>query len=242
MKICGAQTKPVTGNIQANIERHLLFIDRALSSGADTIIFSELSLTGYEPSLAKELSTRADHQQFDVFQRISNTCKASIGVGVPTDNGNHVSINMIIFQPNKSPLVYSKKYLHPDEEEFFVPGANFPSIIINDTSIGIAICYELSIPEHFRAAHESGAEIYIASVAKFAKGVENAAKTLSDVAIKHSIPVLMVNAVGIADNGICTGNSSIWNSKGQLAGQLGSSTEGLIVYDTVSEETIVKTI
>ena len=165
-----------------------------------------------------------------------------IGVGVPTDNGNHVSISMILFQPNKPPLVYSKKYLHPDEDEFFVPGANFPSLRINDTSIGIAICYELSIPEHFSAARESGAEIYIASVAKFAKGVENAAKTLSDIAIKHSIPVLMVNAVGIADNGICTGNSSTWNSKGQLAGQLGSSTEGLIVYDTVSEETIVKTI
>ncbi len=242
MKICGAQTKPVTGNIQANIERHLLFIDRALSSGADAIIFSELSLTGYEPSLAKELSTRADDQRFEVFQRISDTCKVSIGVGVPTDNGNHVSISMILFQPNKPPLVYSKKYLHPDEDEFFVPGANFPSLRINDTSIGIAICYELSIPEHFSAARESGAEIYIASVAKFAKGVENAAKTLSDIAIKHSIPVLMVNAVGIADNGICTGNSSIWNSKGQLAGQLGSSTEGLIVYDTVSEETIVKTI
>ena len=242
MKICGAQTKPVTGNIQANIERHLLFIDRALSSGADAIIFSELSLTGYEPSLAKELSTRADDQRFDVFQQISNTCKVSIGVGVPTNNGNRVSISMILFQPNKAPLVYSKKYLHPDEDEFFVPGTNFPSLRINDTSIGIAICYELSIPEHFSAARESGAEIYIASVAKFAKGVENAVKTLSDIAIKHSIPVLMVNAVGIADNGICTGNSSIWNSKGQLAGQLGSSTEGLIVYDTVSEETIVKTI
>ena len=169
------------------------------------IIFSELSLTGYEPSLAKELSTRADDQRFDVFQKISNTCKVSIGVGVPTDNGNHVSISMILFQPNKPPLVYSKKYLHPDEDEFFVPGANFPSLRINDTSIGIAICYELSIPEHFSAARESGAEIYIASVAKFAKGVENAVKTLSDIAIKHSIPVLMVNAVGIADNGICTG-------------------------------------
>jgi predicted amidohydrolase len=242
MKICGAQTKPVTGNIQANIERHLLFIDRALSSGADAIIFSELSLTGYEPSLANELSTRPDDQRFDVFQRISNTCKVSFGVGVPTNNGNRVSISMILFQPNRSPLVYSKKYLHPDEDEFFVPGANFPSIRINDTSIGVAICYELSIPEHFSAASESGAEIYIASVAKFAKGVDNAVKTLSDIAIRHSIPVLMVNAVGVADNGVCTGNSSIWNSKGQLAGQLGSSTEGLIVYDTESEEIIVKTI
>jgi predicted amidohydrolase len=242
MKICGAQTKPVTGDIQANIERHLLSIDRALSSGADVIIFSELSLTGYEPSMAKELSTRANDQRLDVFQKISDTSSIAIGVGVPTKNGNHVSISMILFQPNKAPSVYSKKYLHPDEDEFFVPGVNFPSLKINDTSIGIAICYELSIPEHFSAARESGADVYIASVAKFAKGVENAVKTLSDIATIHSIPVFMVNAVGTADNGICTGNTSVWNSKGQLAGQLGSSTEGLIVYDTVSEETVVKRI
>ena len=71
------------------------------------------------------------------------------GVGVPTNNGNRVSISMILFQPNKAPLVYSKKYLHPDEDEFFVPGVNFPIVRINDTPIGIAICYELSIAEHF---------------------------------------------------------------------------------------------
>ena len=101
MKICGAQTKPVTGNIQVNIERHLPFIDRAVSCHANAIIFSELSLTGYEPSLAKELSTRPDDQRFDVFQRISNTCKVSIGVGVPTHNGNHVSISMILFSQTR---------------------------------------------------------------------------------------------------------------------------------------------
>ena len=123
-----------------------------------------------------------------------------------------------------------------------MPGVNFPSLKINDTSIGISICYELSVPEHFSAARASGADVYIASVAKFAKGVENAVKTLSDIAIKHSIPAFMVNAVGAADNGICTGNTSVWNSKGQLAGQLESSAEGLIIYDTVSEETVVKRI
>ncbi|HMG88398.1 MAG TPA: carbon-nitrogen hydrolase family protein [Chryseolinea sp.] len=242
MKICGAQTKPVTGNIEANIEMHLLFIDSAISSGADLIIFSELSLTGYEPTLARKLATRTDDERFDVFQKISNERMVSIGVGVPTISGDRVFISMVLFQPNKPPLVYSKKYIHPDEEPFFVSGVNFPSLIVNDTSIGLAICYELSIPEHISSAHKSGAQVYVASVAKFAKGVESAVKTLSDISIRYSIPTLMVNAVGPADNGMCTGNSSVWNSKGQLAGQLGSSTEGIIVYNTVSGEIVEKTI
>ena len=53
MKICIAQTKPVKGNISSNIEAHIGFIERALTFGTEAIFFPELSLTGYEPELAK---------------------------------------------------------------------------------------------------------------------------------------------------------------------------------------------
>ncbi len=53
MKICVAQTRPVKGDIQGNIENHIKLIDLAVLNGADTIIFPELSITGYEPELAK---------------------------------------------------------------------------------------------------------------------------------------------------------------------------------------------
>ena len=242
MNICGAQTKPVTGNIEANIEKHLLFIDRALSHGADLIVFSELSLTGYEPTLARTLATQADDSRFNAFQNTCNKNKVVVGVGVPTREKERLFISMILFQPNVQPLIYSKKYLHADEDPFFVPGINFPSLKIHNTSIGFAICYELSIPEHSRAAHKSGAEVYVASVAKFARGVENAAKTLSDIAIKYSIPSMMINAIGPADNGVCTGNSAVWGTNGKLIGQLGNSEEGLIMYDTASGAVIEKSM
>jgi predicted amidohydrolase len=164
----------------------------------------------------------------------------TIGAGLPTINGNGLSISMILFRPNKPRLVYSKRYLHPDEDEFFIPGRNFPSLSINDMTIGIAICYELSIPDHSLAASSSGAEIYIASVAKFAKGVETARKTLSDIAGRYSMPAIMVNAIGPADNGTCTGNTSAWNKSGQLIGQLSDSCEGMLIYNTISGEVELK--
>ena len=52
MKICAAQTRPVKGNIQQNIENHKKLINLAVVNGADIIIFPELSITGYEPELA----------------------------------------------------------------------------------------------------------------------------------------------------------------------------------------------
>src|SRR4051794_17238166 len=112
MKICVAQTKPVKGDIQSNIDSHKRLIDVAISNGADTIIFPELSLTGYEPKLSKELATDQDDSRFDDFQKISDTKHITIGVGMPTKSNSDILISMIIFQPYAPRQTYSKQYLH----------------------------------------------------------------------------------------------------------------------------------
>jgi predicted amidohydrolase len=242
MKISVAQTRPVKADIQTNIDNHKKIIDIAISNGADIIIFPELSLTGYEPKLSKELATNQDDSRFDVFQNISDTRQITIGVGAPIKNNGGICISMILFQPHKTRQLYSKKYLHPDEEEFFISGQNSSRLINNKPNIGLAICYELSVPEHSENAFKNGAEIYIASVAKTVKGVEKAIKTLSDIANKYSMTVLMSNSVGLCDDGECAGKTSIWNNKGLLAGQLNDTNEGILIIDTDTQELIEKTI
>ena len=71
MKICVAQTRPIKGDIQSNIDNHKKLIDLAVSYGADTVIFPELSLTGYEPELSKKLATNKDDSRFDDFQKLA---------------------------------------------------------------------------------------------------------------------------------------------------------------------------
>ena len=80
MKIAVAQTRPVKGDIKANIEHHKKMIGLAVSHGADMIIFPELSITGYEPDLAKELATNQDDSRFDDFQQISDNRQITVGV------------------------------------------------------------------------------------------------------------------------------------------------------------------
>jgi hypothetical protein len=48
-----------------------------------------------------------------------------IGVGMPTKIDKGICISMIIFQPYKMRQIYSKKYLHPGEEKYFVSGHFF---------------------------------------------------------------------------------------------------------------------
>lgn len=242
MKICVAQTRPVKGDIQSNIDNHKRLIDLALSNGADTVIFPELSLTGYEPELSEALATTQDDRRFDDFQRISNTRKITIGVGVPTKNNIGTCISMVLFQPHKARQTYSKKYLHPDEEEFFISGQNSTGLIGKKPNIAVAICYELSIPEHSENAFKSGAEIYIASVAKSLNGVDKAIKTLSDIGSKYSMTVLMSNCIGHSGGYECAGKTSVWNNKGLLVGQLNDTNEGIIIIDTDTQEVIEKTV
>jgi predicted amidohydrolase len=242
MKIGAAQTRPITGDIQSNIDNHKKLIDLAVSHGADIIIFPELSLTGYEPALAKELATHQADSRLDDFQKISNTQQITIGVGVPTKNNSGICISMVIFQPHQARQTYSKKYLHPDEEGFFMSGQSSTSLIGGKTNLALAICYELSVPEHAENAFNSGAEIYVASVAKFVNGIDPASARLAAIAHKYAMTVLMSNCIGKSDGYECAGKTSVWNNKGVLVGQLNDTHEGIIIFDPDSQELIKKMI
>lgn len=240
MKICVAQTKPFKGDIQHNIEAHKKLIGLAVSNGAEAIIFPELSLTGYEPELANDLATYPDDNRFDGFQELSNTEVIIIGVGVPTKSSTGICISMVLFQPYKGRQTYSKKYLHSDEEPFFSSGKNVSCSINNQPDVALAICYELSVPEHAAAAFINGAKTYIASVAKSATGVAKAVERLSEIATNYSMAVLMSNCIGTCDGIECGGKTSVWNNRGKLIGQLDATTEGILIFDTDTEEVIAR--
>lgn len=242
MRVCAAQIEPIKGNVLDNIKKHIKFIDTAIRNAADLIFFPELSLTGYEPQIAQELASHQNDQRFDDFQRISNLKNISIGVGMPTSSDRGVQISMIIFQPNVTRLTYSKQHLHVDEQPFFVNGSGQVLLSVKEVNIAPAICYESLLPQHAEEAHRSGAQIYMASVAKSANGVEKAYRHYPAMAAQYSMPVLMANSVGACDDFWSMGQSSVWNKEGLLIGQLGEAEEGLLIYDSSAENTIQEAI
>jgi predicted amidohydrolase len=232
MKICVAQIKSVPGDIQQNSANHIKYVDLAVSFGADAIFFPELSLTGYEPTLAKELVINQGDKRLDLFQKISDSKKIVIGIGVPTKHANGVCISMVIFQPNKPRRLYSKHFLHEDEKPYFISGNRSPLLKISNQKIAIAVCYEISVPAHCKNAYEKGASIYLASAVKYRSGIENTLDRLSQVADKYSMTVLLSNCIGRADGKEFAGKSSVWSDRGILLAQLGNSHEGILILDT----------
>jgi predicted amidohydrolase len=238
MKICVAQTRPIKGEIDKNIEAHKKFINLAITKGADMIFFPELSLTGYEPKLAKNLATTQDDIRFNDFQEISNSHNITIGVGMPTKSNSEILISMIIFQPNKSRQTYSKQILHSDEFPYFINGQQQIILTAGKKTIAPAICYESLQPEHAERAFRRGVEIYIASVAKSENGVAKAFKHYPDIAKKYSMTVLMSNCLGPCDDFESVGKSAIWNKDGLLVKQFNETSEGILLYDVDTEKVI----
>jgi len=237
MKICIAQTKSEKGNIECNIENHLEMIERAIKLKADLIIFPELSITNYEPDLATELVTDIESNIFSPFQEISNKNEITIGIGMPTKATHGINISMLIFQPNEERTVYSKQMLHSDELPYFSCGKYQTFLTINGVKIAIGICYETLQREHFLKAKRQGTDIYIASVAKPKGGMEKAYKHFPQIANEFNTPILISNCVGHCDNFMSVGQSAVWNKKGELIEQLDSNNQGLLIYDTQTEQT-----
>ncbi len=241
MKLCVAQTRPIKGDISKNIEKHKELIENAISNQVDIIVFPELSLTGYEPELVGKLaSSEIDDSRLNDFQTLSNNNKIIIGVGMPTKSENGICISLILFTPNKTRQIYSKHYLHPGEEKYFVSGQNILPLKHKSNKIALAICYETSIFEHSQTANRNGAEVYIASVLNSFNTVDKDIHRISEISNRYGMISLMANLVGKSGDYDCAGKSSIWNRQGNLIGQLNSTNEGIIIINTENQEIIEK--
>jgi len=235
MKICIAQTQAVKGKVSVNIENHFQLIKKALTLDADLVVFPELSVTGYEPSLAKKLATTIENIIFNKFQLMSDTHDISIVIGMPMNTAQGVHISMFIFQPNKKRTVYSKQQLHSDELPYFVCGNQQTFLNIKGKKIALGICYETLNRKHFLNVTLQDADIYIASVAKSNVGIQKAYSHFEKMATEFKMPILLCNSIGYCDNFWSVGQSAVWNNTGALIGQLDSDNEGVLNFDTLLE-------
>jgi len=240
MKIGAAQIQPVKGDIEQNILQHKKWIELAASLEVDLIIFPELSLTGYEPSLASKLAIESTDNRLDELQNLSDQHQMVIGVGAPTKTKFAPRISMLVFQPQQAQQTYSKQYLHADERAFFSEGGQQLILNIDGLKLAPAICYEALMEEHAENAVIFGARLYLTSAAKSANGVARAQEHFPAIAGQYLMPVIMANSVGPSDNFISAGTSAVWNLDGELLAQLNDTEESLLIVDTRTEEIVKK--
>lgn len=231
MRIALAQLCSKPGDIEKNASVHCDLIKDAITKNADVVVFPELSITGYEPSLARGTMRDLRAWQFSEFQQLADSASITICFGAPIIGIASPRIGIVRIRPYQMPTCYSKMHLHVDELPFFEAGTEYTGLLGVGQPIGIAICYELSVPIHIETVFKYGARLLIASVAKSVAGVANAASQLKQIAMTYSCPVLMVNGIGPSENFISCGMSAVWNKDGSLITQLDDHSSGLLYFD-----------
>jgi predicted amidohydrolase len=235
MIIAAAQTKPKAQNTEANIHDHLRLIDVAAQNKSQLIVFPEMSLTGYERELAEGLSFSEDDQRLNVFKHRSALHQMLIIVGAPVKINAKLYIGAFIFSPDGSTAVYTKRFLHTGEEQFFEPGFDLnPLINFENEKISIAICADITNPLHAENAGKRNSTLYAAGIFYTPKSIAQSHELLSSYAKKYSMNVLMANYSGPSYNFDGAGQSAFWNNKGELVSKLESDAEDLLIAELIN--------
>ena len=86
--IAVAQTCPVKGDVQANMEQHLQLARIAAAEGADIVVFPELSLIGYELDVARAAAFSPDDSRLSPLIEAAAACASTLVVGAPVRLGS----------------------------------------------------------------------------------------------------------------------------------------------------------
>jgi predicted amidohydrolase len=240
--IAVAQTCPVAGDVQANIDEHLRLARIAAAEGAHLVLFPELSLTGYEMHVASELAFSEADPRLSSLLDAAASWSLSLVVGAPLRVGPTLHIGAFILSPNRTIEVYTKHRLGAfspsasrdgtvplPEAAVFQPGDRNPLVRIGGTTAAVAICADIGHPSHAQRAAERGARTYLASMFVIPSEFDGDAVKLTAYATQHSMAVALANFGSPSGGLAAAGRSSIWSDTGELLAQLGASGPGVAI-------------
>jgi len=153
------------GDLEANLERHLAWIERAKAAGVDLLVFPELSLTGYR---LLHLTTRvALPPQAPLFDRLAEAARPMTVVAgfVEESDRGLLHNSAVVLSGGPKRHIHRKLYLPTyglfQEERFFRPGRRLDLVPLPWGRTGLLICEDLWHPELARRLAVAGARLLI---------------------------------------------------------------------------------
>ena len=240
--IAAAQTIPIRGNVDANLEQHVRLVHVAAEDLVQVLVFPELSLTGYELDLANDLAfSKSDPRLAPLIEAASSHSMILI-VGAPVRIESRLHIGAFIVSPDGTVGLYTKQHLGAfstsascdgivplAEATVFHPGSQNPLVRFDGNTAAVAVCADTGRPSHSREASDRGARTYLASMFIIPSELERETANLRASAVQHSMTVALANYGGPSGGLASGGGSAIWSKKGELLVQLEATGAGVAV-------------
>lgn len=243
MKIGAAQISCVPGDLNANLAKIRDFASRSKDSGAELIVFPEMSDTGYSMPVIQKHATSWSDGAVPELQKIAKSLSLAIICGVSERDGSFI-YNSQVFLDASGHIVakYRKTHLVTaaplDERPYFTAGDAFVNCKIDKLNLGLSICYDLRFPEMCRTlAVEHQVDVFINSSAWPFPRVEHLRILALARAIENQSYLILANRVGTDDGVTFCGTSAIIDPYGATVAAASVDREELIQAE-VSDEVI----
>jgi len=225
--LAAAQTIPVRGDVDANVERHTRLVCVAAELDAQILVFPELSLTGYELDLADDLAFSEEDARLDPLVEMASAHRMTLVVGAPVRTGAGLHIGAFIVSPGGGVELYTKQHLGTGEENL-QPGDRNPLVQLGRGPAAVAVCADANHASHPKDAAARGASSYLVSTFIAPTDLEKKTASLSGYAARHSMVVVFANYGGPSGGLASGGASAIWSESGELLAQLDGIGAGVV--------------
>ncbi|HPF50436.1 MAG TPA: NAD+ synthase [Draconibacterium sp.] len=257
MKVSFAQLNYTIGDFEGNSNKIIDAIEKGKSAGADLVLFSELSVTGYYPHdllEKKEFIRKAE----ETVVKIAKSCVGIAAlIGAPRINenerGKKLYNSAFFLADGKIQSIHNKTLLPTydifDEYRHFEPNRDFQLVEYKGERIAVTICEDLW--DELPTANEFGKDkLYsVSPLEELAKLAPDFVVNLSaspfsynqeswrkDVLIskakKYALPILYCNQVGAHTELIFDGGSVLIGSDGEIVKELKYFEEDSLLVDT----------
>jgi NAD+ synthase (glutamine-hydrolysing) len=254
VKIALAQINPTVGDFRGNTERILGFTRRARHGGAELVLFPELAICGYPPAdlLEKPAFVRRCAEALDEIAQATAGDGIAVIAGyvtaAPEGTGKHVMNSAALLRGGHMAFVQSKMLLPFydvfDEQRYFAPAARQRICEIDGTRVALTICedawndksfwenrlYQVDPVEELMK-QGAGLILNISASPWWRDKRALRREMLAAIAVRHRVPVVMVNQVGGNDSLVFDGSSLVIGPDGQVIAQAKSFEEDLIFAD-----------
>jgi len=244
-KIALAQIHSYLGNIDLNLKKHYLYIEKARKEEADLVVFPELSLTGYLlKDLAYELSGKCEESIRKMLDYSQDIC---IIAGVIEEHRIGIYRNsMVVICDGEVkgfvPKLYLPSYGLFEESRYFQEGgANDVKVFeYKGLKFGVVICEDAWHPEPVELLAHLGADIVFISSSSPLRGLYDKNDTFIEKiweainitrAIENNVFIGFVNRVGVEDEEYFWGGSMVVSPEGRVIKKAPKMEEKLLIVD-----------
>jgi NAD+ synthase (glutamine-hydrolysing) len=255
VRIALGQINTIIGDFSGNSAKIIDFARRARNSGADLILFPELSICGYPPRDLVERPSFVERNWESAQEIARQTEGIAVICGLVTHakaaTGKSVLNSAALLRDGAIAFVQSKRLLPTydvfDEMRNFAPADHQKLFESNGQQVALTICEDAWNDKHFWDRRLYGADPVEDLIRAGGKILLNISASpfvlnkrelrrdmLAAIASKYRIPVAMVNQIGGNDSLVFDGSSFALGPDGEVIAQAKSFEEDLVCFDTES--------